>query len=287
MAYNSGHMQSFDSRAATTTIENDGLIDSCYTENALTLTNTGTIGNLRVDGAATIFNKGFIGGDQISLSDSNDTYDGRGGSISGTVIAGGGSDTLMGGAQSDTFDGADRAWEYDGTLGTVRTGDGRTVVHWEPAVMHPGLTAGATLAVQAVAVPAGRLVDRNGAPLDDSSAVKTLLAGVKAPDGGAGTPGQAVVLLPGAGPHQFLEEILHAIVAGEITDGQRPVDGERPPVDVRAEQRQDARDVLAIERRIERLRCGLGIHSVTSTVVETRSLPRDRGTRRGDTTASP
>ncbi|GAA2750119.1 penicillin-binding transpeptidase domain-containing protein [Kitasatospora cinereorecta] len=97
------------------------------------------------------------------------------------------------------FEGVDRAWEYDGTLGTVRTGDGRTVVHWEPAVMHPGLTAGATLAVQAVAVPAGRLVDRNGAPLDDSAQVKALLAGVKAPDGGSGTPGQAVVLLPGAG----------------------------------------------------------------------------------------
>ncbi len=105
--YNSGHMQSFDSRASTTTIENDGLIDGFYTENALTLTNTGTIGSLRVDGAATIVNKGFIGGDQISLSDSNDTYDGRSGSIAGTVSAGGGSDTLMGGAQADTFDGSD------------------------------------------------------------------------------------------------------------------------------------------------------------------------------------
>jgi Ca2+-binding RTX toxin-like protein len=112
--YNSGHMQNFDSRAFTTTIENDGLIDNYYTENVLRLTNTGTIRNFRVDGAATIINRGLITGDGIGsgnlifLSDADDSYDGRSGAIAGTIIAGGGSDTLLGGAQADSFDGSDR-----------------------------------------------------------------------------------------------------------------------------------------------------------------------------------
>jgi hypothetical protein len=113
-AYNSGHMQNFDSRAFTTTVENDGFIDNYYTENVLSLTNTGTIRNFRVDGAATIINRGLITGDGIAsgnlifLSDANDSYDGRSGAITGTIIAGGGTDTLIGGAQSDNFDGSDR-----------------------------------------------------------------------------------------------------------------------------------------------------------------------------------
>jgi Ca2+-binding RTX toxin-like protein len=112
--YNSGHMQNFDSRAFTTTVENDGFIDNYYTENVLSLTNSGTIRNFRVDGAATIINRGLITGDGIAsgnlifLSDANDSYDGRSGAITGTIIAGGGTDTLIGGAQSDNFDGSDR-----------------------------------------------------------------------------------------------------------------------------------------------------------------------------------
>jgi hypothetical protein len=126
--YNSGHMQNFDSRAFTTTVENDGLIDNYYTQNVLSLTNTGTIRNFRVDGAATIVNRGLITGDGIAsgnlifLSDANDSYDGRSGSIVGTIVAGGGTDTLLGGAQSDSFDGSDRGatgggdklWGYGG-----------------------------------------------------------------------------------------------------------------------------------------------------------------------------
>lgn len=112
--YNSGHIESFDSRAFTTSVQNDGTIDTFYCQNAITLSNRGTIGNLRIDSAATILNHGFIGGDRIFLSDADDFYDGRSGSIEGTIIAGGGSDTLYGGAQSDTFDGRDNGAKVGG-----------------------------------------------------------------------------------------------------------------------------------------------------------------------------
>jgi len=96
------------------------------------------------------------------------------------------------------FEGTDRAWEYDGKLGMVRTGDSRTAVHWEPGVIHPSLAAGGSITVQLVAAPPGRLVDRHGTALDDSSPVKTLLAGVKTAGGTSGTPGRAVVLMHGS-----------------------------------------------------------------------------------------
>ncbi|MEV8098348.1 penicillin-binding transpeptidase domain-containing protein [Kitasatospora sp. NPDC085879] len=97
------------------------------------------------------------------------------------------------------FEGTGRAWEYDGRLGVVRTGEGRTAVHWAPDVIHPSLANGGSIAVQPVDAPAGRLVDRHGTAFDDSSPVKALLAGVKTPGGASGTPGRAVVLVHGSG----------------------------------------------------------------------------------------
>ncbi|WP_052390825.1 penicillin-binding transpeptidase domain-containing protein [Streptomyces sp. NRRL B-24484] len=96
------------------------------------------------------------------------------------------------------FEGTDRAWEYDGRLGVVRTGEGRIAVHWEPAVIHPGLAGGGTIAVQTVDALPGRLVDRNGKPFDDSSPVKAMLAGVRTGKDASGTPGRAVVIVRGA-----------------------------------------------------------------------------------------
>ncbi|MEV7181611.1 penicillin-binding transpeptidase domain-containing protein [Kitasatospora sp. NPDC093679] len=96
------------------------------------------------------------------------------------------------------FDGVDRAWEYDGSLGVVRTDEGRTAVHWEPGVIHPSLAAGGSIDVRAVDALPGRLVDRNGKPFDESSPVKAMLAGVKTGGAGTGTPGRAVVLVRGS-----------------------------------------------------------------------------------------
>ncbi|MGH7058740.1 MAG: calcium-binding protein, partial [Stellaceae bacterium] len=118
--YNSGHMQSFDSRATTTGFINDGVIDTFFCANAITLTNTGTIRNFQIEGAGTIINHGLIAGegigsdDRIFLSDADDFYDGRDGAVEGKVIAGGGSDTLLGGAKSDTFDGTDTGTKLGG-----------------------------------------------------------------------------------------------------------------------------------------------------------------------------
>ncbi|MEU2632989.1 NTF2-like N-terminal transpeptidase domain-containing protein, partial [Kitasatospora sp. NPDC007106] len=77
------------------------------------------------------------------------------------------------------FQGTDRAWEYDGSLGVVRTDEGRIAVHWDPSVIHPSLAAGGSIAVRTVDALPGRLVDRNGKPFEESSPVKAMLAGVK------------------------------------------------------------------------------------------------------------
>ncbi|MFD0532193.1 NTF2-like N-terminal transpeptidase domain-containing protein [Kitasatospora arboriphila] len=74
------------------------------------------------------------------------------------------------------FQGTDRAWEYDGSLGVVRTDEGRIAVHWDPSVIHPSLAAGGSIAVRTVDALPGRLVDRNGKPFEESSPVKAMLA---------------------------------------------------------------------------------------------------------------
>ncbi|AUG75572.1 hypothetical protein CFP65_0615 [Kitasatospora sp. MMS16-BH015] len=115
------------------------------------------------------------------------------------------------------FDGTDRALEYDSALGLVRTADGRTVVHWTPKVIHPDLVPNGMLTVRPTPIPAGHLVDRDGAPLT-GSAVTALLADLK--DGrpvSDGTPGRAVVLIrPGLPDKQLL-------VLGEGSAAQRKV----------------------------------------------------------------
>ncbi|MER5641469.1 penicillin-binding transpeptidase domain-containing protein [Kitasatospora sp. NPDC002227] len=116
------------------------------------------------------------------------------------------------------FDGTDQAWEYDGVLGLVRTPDGRTAVHWTSKVLHPKLDEDATIAVAPVPAPAGRLVDRNGKDFDGSSAVKSLLAGVKSGDAGTGElPGRAVVLTRPGRPDEPM------FVLGEPTGAQLKV----------------------------------------------------------------
>lgn len=99
-------------------IFNSGLIDgdeaitrySGSTEE-LRILNTGTIigdtysftGNFS-NANEFIFNRGTMVGD-INLDNGNDLYDGRGGTILGTVFGGDGNDTFIAGAMEETFDG--------------------------------------------------------------------------------------------------------------------------------------------------------------------------------------
>ena len=116
--YNSGHIQSFDSRDFNTNFENHGQVDSFYCQNFLTLTNTGTISSLRFDSAGgSIINHGLIGGQTIYFSSGNDFYNGRDGVIEGAIRAGDGNDTIYTGAANDTIYGEGGNDTLDGGIG--------------------------------------------------------------------------------------------------------------------------------------------------------------------------
>ncbi len=72
------------------------------------LTNTGTLmGNIFLAGAEDrLFNRGLISG-EIDLGIGDDLFDGRGGSVSGTVRGDAGNDRLFGGDEDDTLRGED------------------------------------------------------------------------------------------------------------------------------------------------------------------------------------
>ncbi|MEO8245018.1 MAG: calcium-binding protein, partial [bacterium] len=116
-----------------------------------TLLNTGTLVGgkfgsfLSSDGMSSqdhILNRGLIIGD-INFSLGDDLYDGRGGTIEGTVYGGGDSDTFMAGLSAEVFDGGDgidlldfsksagvRA-SLDNTVDGTRTAAGDTYVNIE------------------------------------------------------------------------------------------------------------------------------------------------------------
>ena len=95
------------------TIQNAGQISggvgiySTTGPTAVTLYNTGSITGLSysysgANGIDTIINSGRISGD-VSLNGGNDFYDGRGGSVLGTVYGGNGNDVMVGGSAVDKF----------------------------------------------------------------------------------------------------------------------------------------------------------------------------------------
>jgi Ca2+-binding RTX toxin-like protein len=93
------------------TVDNSGLIEADTAIDAsgwVSLSNTGTItGAIKAGGAYDVIqNSGTINGD-IHLAGGNDTYDGTGGTLNGTVFGEAGNDTLAGGSGNDTMDGGD------------------------------------------------------------------------------------------------------------------------------------------------------------------------------------
>ncbi|MFI9318664.1 penicillin-binding transpeptidase domain-containing protein [Kitasatospora aureofaciens] len=95
------------------------------------------------------------------------------------------------------FDGTSEAWEYDSTLGVVRAADGRILVRWAPAVIHPKLGTGKTLAVKTLPNPVSKPTDRKGRPLDSFPSLRSVLPQIAPPDGAKVVTGQAVVLSGG------------------------------------------------------------------------------------------
>ncbi|MCC5637385.1 hypothetical protein LC593_16360 [Nostoc sp. CHAB 5844] len=78
-------------------ILNSGVINGGLTDNGQL-----AIAASEAVGSVTVRNRGTINGD-ILLSANNDTYNGQGGSVNGTVYGGDGNDTLIGGNQRDIF----------------------------------------------------------------------------------------------------------------------------------------------------------------------------------------
>ncbi|MFI8514862.1 penicillin-binding transpeptidase domain-containing protein [Streptomyces sp. NPDC085460] len=65
-----------------------------------------------------------------------------------------------------TYDGVSKPWTYESRLGVVRgASTGRPLVKWTPTVLHPKLTAGATLRTGTAKAPAVRAVDHKGVAL--------------------------------------------------------------------------------------------------------------------------
>ncbi|MFB7941822.1 penicillin-binding transpeptidase domain-containing protein, partial [Streptomyces sp. NPDC056049] len=65
-----------------------------------------------------------------------------------------------------TYDGVSKLWTYRSNLGVVRgESTGRPLVRWTPTVLHPKLTAGATLRTGTAKVPAVRALDHKGVAL--------------------------------------------------------------------------------------------------------------------------
>ncbi|MFG2824856.1 penicillin-binding transpeptidase domain-containing protein [Kitasatospora sp. NPDC048365] len=87
-------------------------------------------------------------------------------------------------------------WAYDGVLGLVKMSDGKAAVHWTPAVIHPHLGAGETIAVKPVfGTPAG-ITDRKGSPLTGFPSLLGVLDRFKgdAPQGASEDAGTAVLI---------------------------------------------------------------------------------------------
>ena len=106
-----------------------GIFHSGYSTEALTVHNTGTIrgGFGSFNGGSvveTIINAGTMVGDAF-LAGGADRYDGRQGTVQGTVYGGQGTDTLLGGAGNDVFKGETEADMLDGGAGNdTLSGDG-------------------------------------------------------------------------------------------------------------------------------------------------------------------
>ncbi|MFF2774950.1 penicillin-binding transpeptidase domain-containing protein [Streptomyces sp. NPDC058052] len=65
-----------------------------------------------------------------------------------------------------TYGGVSKPWTYESKLAVVRgESTGRPLVRWAPAVLHPKLTAGATLRTGTAKAPAVRAVDHKGVAL--------------------------------------------------------------------------------------------------------------------------
>ncbi|WP_051741042.1 penicillin-binding transpeptidase domain-containing protein [Kitasatospora sp. MBT66] len=102
------------------------------------------------------------------------------------------------------FEGATGAWEYDSTLGVVRGGSGKAVVHWAPTVLHPRLAQGGTIAVKALPDPVSKPTDRNGKSLEGFPSLAAVLPRITPADGGTVVGGRAVVLsAAGTEPEQL------------------------------------------------------------------------------------
>ncbi|MFE5790986.1 penicillin-binding transpeptidase domain-containing protein [Streptomyces sp. NPDC056503] len=65
-----------------------------------------------------------------------------------------------------TYDGVSKPWTYQSKLGVVRgESTGRPLVRWTPTVLHPKLTAGATLRTGTAKIPPVRALDHEGVAL--------------------------------------------------------------------------------------------------------------------------
>lgn len=106
--------------------------------NGVIFTNTGTVSSAAglsfvahadSNGIA-LYNTGLMVGD-IQLSDGKDVFDGRGGSVIGTVYGGAQNDTLLGGSGTDDLHGGQGSNWLDGGDGNdrLRTGEGNSTLH--------------------------------------------------------------------------------------------------------------------------------------------------------------
>ncbi|SDS66667.1 Penicillin binding protein transpeptidase domain-containing protein [Streptomyces sp. TLI_053] len=122
------------------------------------------------------------------------TATGPAGGAAGGTAGGTDGEPLVGFRVKAEFEGATGAWEYDSTLGVVRGGSGKALVHWTPAVLHPHLAQGGTIAVKALPDPVSKPTDRNGKPLEGFPSLAAVLPRITPADGGTVVGGRAVVL---------------------------------------------------------------------------------------------
>ncbi|MDH6133828.1 hypothetical protein P3T37_003226 [Kitasatospora sp. MAA4] len=90
-----------------------------------------------------------------------------------------------------SIDGATGPWTYDGQVGVERGGDGQTLVHWAPTVIHPRLGRGESIAVRSLPVPTATVTDRQGRPLTAFPSLTPLLASLQPAGSGGTTAGAA------------------------------------------------------------------------------------------------
>lgn len=109
-------------------------------------------------------------------------------------------------------------WSYESSLTVVRDGaDGRAVVSWAPAVLHPSLESGQHLAAGPSDAPPGVVHDRDGRALDlqELPSLSGILPRLRAQagDGPEGTPGTEVrVVRDGSGE---TVRTLHTLAKGK------------------------------------------------------------------------